>query len=216
MSQSACASQKRAVRKAEDLLIDKPQKLLMPFGTNQRSDARRHAGSGVGGPAQAGVMTWGDLGTLASPPPNGCGGGEADPSGEALRLVLTCRRPPARCWTPGIFRRCSVPRTWASSVPWTRCVVLRIMPGHCCLRWCWLRRRPQSQPQRSGEGRTSLVSRRVIPAARIRTKTSSVAPICCTSVVPAAPGRRGAAGGWHCLQDSNTDLLGLHRSLAQV
>ena len=57
MSQTAGASQKRAVRKAEDLLIDKLQKLLMPFGTNQLPDARRHAGSDVGGPtAKAGVM----------------------------------------------------------------------------------------------------------------------------------------------------------------
>ena len=54
---SAGTSQKRAVRKAEDLLIDKLRRLLMPFGTNQLPDARRHAGSGVGGPAQARVMT---------------------------------------------------------------------------------------------------------------------------------------------------------------
>lgn len=53
MSQGAGASQKRSVREAEDLLIDKLQRLLMPFGTNQLPDARRHAGSGVGGHAQA-------------------------------------------------------------------------------------------------------------------------------------------------------------------
>jgi hypothetical protein len=74
---------------------------------------------------------------------------EADRSGEALRLVLTCRRPPAPCCGRRAFPFCSAPRTALSSVPCWRCAALRTVPGPCCPRSCWPPRQPQTAVTRS-------------------------------------------------------------------